>query len=146
METSLPDIGGFFNPSWVGAWNWVDSCFIAFDVGDNLEFIFMENEKSNNTLIVLVVIIVIFLFWFSDNKKLENRIDQLSSENEQLLDKNYELEQKVDDYADALYQANDNIENLDNQIENAQYSAWSTYQEMGFAIDELYTLRTVDVP
>jgi hypothetical protein len=50
------------------------------------------------------------------------------------------------DLADAEYyldQANTSIEEANSYIEDAQSYAWSTYEEMGYALESMSTVETV---
>jgi len=61
-----------------------------------------------------------------------------------LKEKNSLLSDELSEYQYALSQANQNIEEANSIIEDAQSYAWSTYQEMGDALDNLYTVDTVE--
>lgn len=52
----------------------------------------------------------------------------------------------IDEYSSALEQANYNIEDANSSIEDAQSAAWSTYEDMGYALDNLETVDTVSDP
>ena len=54
------------------------------------------------------------------------------------------LEDDLDEAKSNLEEANDNIEEANANIENAQGYAWSSYTEMGYALDDLQTVNTVD--
>lgn len=64
----------------------------------------------------------------------------------QIKEENRELEDTVDSYQSALSEANDNIESANSMIEDAQGYAWSSYEEMGYALDDLSTVDTVSEP
>ena len=55
-------------------------------------------------------------------------------------------EDLIYEYRSALSEANDNIEEANSVIEEAQWHAWSDYYDMGYALDNLYTVDTVDGP
>lgn len=57
-----------------------------------------------------------------------------------------ELENLVNDYSYALQRANDNIDEANSMIEDAQGYAWSSYEEMGYALDSLTTVDTISDP
>lgn len=52
----------------------------------------------------------------------------------------------IETYRYALEEANYKIEDLNYMIEDAQGYAWGDYDEMGEALDRLYTEYTVDDP
>lgn len=88
-----------------------------------------ENEDRNSmrSFIVVLIIIVIILV-----------LDRISV--------NRMLDNTVRDYYNALMDANSEIEELNSSIENAQSYTWSSYEEMGAALDELYTVATIPNP
>lgn len=51
-----------------------------------------------------------------------------------------------DDYVSSLERAISNVEEANNQIGDAQNHAWSSYDEMGEALDNLYEVEEVDDP
>ncbi|MFA5778439.1 MAG: hypothetical protein WC870_03075 [Candidatus Paceibacterota bacterium] len=51
-----------------------------------------------------------------------------------------------DDYVSSLERAISNVEEANNQIGDAQGYAWSSYNEMGEALDNLYEVNEVDDP
>lgn len=51
-----------------------------------------------------------------------------------------------DDYSYALEEAASSIEEANSQIAYAQGYAWSSYDEMGEALDDLYEVSEVDDP
>ena len=87
-------------------------------------------EKYNK---ILVFILIIFLLILGQKYKT------LKSENEN-------LSGLVDEYDYSLRQANDNIDEANSIIEDAQGYAWSSYEEMGEALDNLTTVDTVSEP
>lgn len=90
----------------------------------------MENENKYKTLLFALLVIFIFSWLKYNNLKEENII----------------LTDQVDEYQYALDQANENIDEANSMIENAQGYAWSSYQEMGEALDNLETVDTVSQP
>lgn len=82
-------------------------------------------EKESGYKIALVVLLVIV---FLGNFQLQNLKHQLRA------------------YQSALRDANENIEEANSVIEEAQSYAWSNYDEMGDALDNLYTVDTVSDP
>jgi hypothetical protein len=77
----------------------------------------MEKETPNNYLVWIFGVLLLICWQKSDN----------------LNDDNLRLESIVDEYQSALEEANSNIE-------NAQSYAWSDYEEMGYALDNLQTV------
>lgn len=56
------------------------------------------------------------------------------------------LESRLDDYSSALGEANDNIDEANSYIEDAKSSAWSSYEDMGNALENLQTVSNVSEP
>jgi methyl-accepting chemotaxis protein len=82
-------------------------------------------------LIIAVLIIILLI--------LGQKYKAQKAENEQ-------LSGLVDEYSDSLRQANDNIEEANSYIEDAQGYAWSSYQEMGEALENLTAVDTISEP
>lgn len=82
-------------------------------------------EKGNGWIFILLVILSVW-FW-RDHHNLTNRVESLQ-------DKVADLDNKANSYSDALDQANSNIE-------DAQSYAWSSYDDMGYALDNLETVE-----
>ncbi|OGZ67096.1 MAG: hypothetical protein A3D35_01540 [Candidatus Staskawiczbacteria bacterium RIFCSPHIGHO2_02_FULL_34_9] len=80
-------------------------------------------------LIILIITVVWISFLYGDIKELKSEIDSSNY----LYDN---CSNRLIDYQDALQEANYNIE-------NAQSYAWSSYYDMGYALDDL---QTVDEP
>jgi hypothetical protein len=80
----------------------------------------------DNKWAVVGLIIMSLLFW-KDHKELNNEINGLS-------DQVVNLEYERNSYESALDQANLNIE-------DAQSYAWSSYDDMGYALDNLETVN-----
>lgn len=94
-------------------------------------------EKGKGWIFILLVILSIW-FW-RDHHNLTSRVESLQDEVADLGD-------KVNSYSDALDQANSNIEEANSNIEDAQGYAWSSYEEMGQALDDLVTVDIVPEP
>lgn len=92
-------------------------------------------EKKSNILTYILVGLLIFSF-FQYNK--------LQKKNERLTNQVSSYEDALDDANSNIEEANSTIEDLNSGIENAQGYAWSTYDDMGSAIDDLTTGDTVD--
>ena len=82
-------------------------------------------EKGNRWIFILLVILSIW-FW-RDHHNLTSRVESLQ-------DEVADLDDKANSYSDALDQANSNIE-------DAQSYAWSSYDDMGYALDNLETVE-----
>lgn len=82
-------------------------------------------KKGNGWIFILLVILSIW-FW-RDHHNLTSRIESLQ-------DEVADLDDKTNSYSDALDQANSNIE-------DAQSYAWSSYDDMGDALDNLETVE-----
>lgn len=81
---------------------------------------------NKNLYIFLFIILSIFLLNnIAENNRLKNRIEN---------------------YDRALDEANDNIETCNSFIEDAQSYTWSTYEDMGQALDSLEKVDTVSNP
>ncbi len=90
----------------------------------------MEDENKYKILFFILLIILIFGWLKYNNLKEENAT----------------LTNRVDAYQSALQQANENIDEANSIIEDAQNYAWSSYEEMGNALDNLTTVDTVSEP
>lgn len=93
----------------------------------------MEKEQFK-TIIFIVILVAGIWLWKNHNTIviLESQIDEYQSQ--------------LDEYQYALDEANNNIEEANSYIEDAQGYAWSSYDEMGWALDNLTTVETVDEP
>ena len=90
----------------------------------------MENNKKYSYIIAILIVVLLIL---------GQKYKTLKSENE-------DLTSLVDDYDYSLTQANDNIEEANSMLEDAQGYAWSSYDEMGQALENLTTVDTVRRP
>ena len=77
--------------------------------------------------ILLILLILITIFYWQQNEDLKSKLSDLQDEVSNLVNER-------DSYIDALEQANSNIE-------DAQYSAWETYDDMGYALENLETVN-----
>jgi hypothetical protein len=89
------------------------------------------------------LIIIITLLWILYNYTVINRLNEEKSNLETRIQG---CEYRVDDYRSALEEANNNIEEVNLIIEDAQGYVWSSYDEMGEALDNLSTVETIDEP
>lgn len=86
----------------------------------------MEEGKAGYTIIIIIALILGFFLYREINElKQKNLISEELYEN---------CSSRLVDYQDALQEANDNIE-------NAQSYAWSSYDDMGYALDDLQTVN-----
>jgi hypothetical protein len=76
---------------------------------------------------LFVVLIILSVWFWRDHHKLTGRIQTLQDEVS-------DLDYKVNSYSDALEQANSNID-------DAKGYAWSSYEDMGYALDNLETVE-----
>ncbi len=76
-------------------------------------------EKDNNNWILTILVVLLILAW-SKQHKAKVEIARLHSQ--------------VSSYEDKLEEANSNIE-------DAQSYAWSSYDDMGYALDNLETVN-----
>ncbi len=90
----------------------------------------LEEQNKYRWTIGILIILIIFLWIRSNN--LEKQAAA--------------LEALVSDYSSALQDANHNIEEANSIIEDAQSYAWSSYEDMGNALDSLSTVDTVSEP
>jgi len=89
-------------------------------------------EKESGYKIAVVVFIIILFF--------------LNSQYKEVKEENIILRESISQYQSALSEANDNIEEANSIIEDAQGYAWSSYEDMGYALDNLSTVDTVSEP
>lgn len=90
----------------------------------------MEENKSNKWLFVVIILVVVIFLQLNKINKIKEDIARLESNNDEL--------------SYALDEANGNIEQANSSIEDAQDYAWSSYNDMGYALDNLETVDTVD--
>lgn len=100
----------------------------------------MEDNKSKRILIFVIIVLSIIIFIQF------GRINKTQQENELLDDEISSLEDINDELYYALDEANTNIEQANSNIEEAQYYTWESYDEMGYALESLETVDTVDSP
>ncbi len=91
----------------------------------------MKSKK----LIIYALIIFFALSWMKQYKTIEQQKNTIAHQ-----------EDLISEYDDALDEANDNIDDANSIIEDAQGAAWSSYEDMGYALDNLYTVDTVSKP
>jgi len=89
-------------------------------------------------LFFYVLIVVLLMGWL--------KYKDLRRENFALLGEANECRDQVSEYQDSLSQANQNIEEANSYIEDAQSYTWSSYEDMGYALDNLQTVDTVSEP
>ena len=91
-------------------------------------------EEKFKTITFIAIMAVGILFW-NNHRTITNLRSEVS-----------EYKGELYDYEDALDEANSNIEDANLYIEDAQSYAWSSYDDMGDALDNLTTVDTVDKP
>lgn len=74
-----------------------------------------------------ILLIVVSIWFWSDHRSLSEEVSRLNDQIDS-------LDYKVSTYSDALDEANSNIE-------DAQSYAWSSYNDMGDALDNLKTVE-----
>ncbi len=90
----------------------------------------METNKGYK-IATFALLVVLFFLYHSYQKSQEE---------------NSRLSSKLYGYISALSEANDNIDQANSMIEDAQSYAWSDYEEMGYALENLSTVDTVYEP
>ena len=86
-------------------------------------------------VLIYGVVIFLVLSWMNQYKTIEHQEDTIARQ-----------EDLLSEYEDALDEANDNIDEANSMIEDAQWQAWSSYEDMGYALDNLYTVDTISKP
>lgn len=84
------------------------------------------------SIVGVIVGLTLGYFIFNDSKSIERAYGQ--------------CEVVRDDYVTSLERANETIDELNNQIEDAQSNAWASYQEMGEVLENLQTMYQEDDP
>lgn len=92
--------------------------------------------------VVLVIILIAGIWLWNDHQE----INKLKSENSALESDNRYLTMRANNFSDALDEANNNIEEGNTNIINAQSAMWGTYDDMGYALEELTQIDTVSSP
>ena len=90
----------------------------------------MEKESNYKVAAVILLVVVFFLNYQYRKERKDNLI----------------LQDRLSEYQSALNYANENIEEANSIIEDAQSYAWSDYYDMGYALDDMYTVDTVSEP
>ncbi len=89
-------------------------------------------ETKYNFKVIAILLAIMLFFSYTSGRSLHR--------------KNVILEDRISQYQSALSQANDNIDEANSYIEDAQGYAWSSYDDMGYALDNLSTVSTVSEP
>jgi len=99
----------------------------------------MEENNGQVWIIVFLVGALVWAIFFHQNtyegqtaEEWFNEYDYQASQNEE--------------YKNALEEANNNIDEANSMIEEAKWYSWERYEEMGDALDSLYTIDTVSEP
>jgi len=95
----------------------------------------MEGKNSSIAHIVVGIIIGFILAAILLNSESEKKYSYIES-----------CEELVSEYQEKLQQANETIENLNYEIEEAKSNAWESYYDMGEALDNLETADTIPEP
>jgi hypothetical protein len=90
----------------------------------------MEEEQFKT--IIFIIILVAGIWLWQDQKAITDLKSQV-----------VDYQNEADDCRYALDEANSNIDEANSYIEDAQSYAWSSYDEMGWALDNLTTVNTV---
>lgn len=99
----------------------------------------MKDFVQKNSGWVIIILIGVIIWGV-------NARNQLIEENDLLISEADHLQTRLSNYEDALSQANDNISEANSAIEEAQGYAWSSYEEMGGALENLQTVDEVSTP
>ena len=89
-------------------------------------------EKESSYKIIAIILAILLFFSYTNSHSLGK--------------KNIILEDRLSEYQSALSEANDNIEEANSTIEDARGYAWSSYHDMGSALENLSTVDTVQEP
>jgi len=90
----------------------------------------MENNDSKNWLTIIFIIAFVWAIFFHKDKYEGLTAEDWFYEYDYQIARNEELESRLSEYQDAFQEANDNIE-------EAKWYAWESYEEMGEALDYL---------
>lgn len=93
----------------------------------------MENENRNYWLTIILVIALVWAIFFQKDKYEGQTAEEWFYEYDYQIAINEELENMLSEYQDALQEANDNID-------EAKWYTWESYNEMGEALDNLETI------
>jgi len=99
----------------------------------------MDEKQELKAIIGAIILIV--LLWTWQNYRV---INNLKEENTKLESQVEEQLDQINDYRDALDQANSNIDEANSEIEEAQGYVWGNYHDMGTALENLYTIDTIN--
>lgn len=88
----------------------------------------MDEGIGGFSVILIIAVIWLGISVHSQNKKIE------------------QLKNTIEDCDSAVTDANQTIDDLNSGIEDAQWNAWSDYDSMGDALDNLTTGDTVSNP
>lgn len=138
-KTNLNNEGQQFEESILDEWE-EDEVDSEFEIGRLYNEI---NEVKRNYKVIIFFIIftmgILTIFLYGENRELDKTRDSLA----QSL---YNCQLDLDNCRLALEEANNNIEEASSIIEEAQGYSWSSYEDMGNALDNLYTVDTVSEP
>lgn len=96
-------------------------------------------EENHNWWIWILIIIIVWSIFFHKQK-----YEGMTAK--EWYNKNLYTQETLQDYKDALEEANNNIEEVNYSIEDAQGMAWESYDDMGYTLENLTTVDTVSEP
>ncbi|KKS52542.1 MAG: hypothetical protein UV19_C0018G0003 [Parcubacteria group bacterium GW2011_GWA2_42_28] len=91
-----------------------------------------DNDKSPWFIIILVIMLIWSIFFYKDKYEGQTA-EEWFNEYDYQVAVNENLESRLSDYQDVLQEANNNID-------EAKWYAWESYDEMGEALDNLDTV------
>lgn len=97
-------------------------------------------EENNNSWWIWILIIAVVWSLFFHKQKYEGMTA------EEWYNENSSTQETLQNYKDALEEANNNIEEANSNIEDAQGMAWESYDDMGYTLEDLNTVDTVSEP
>lgn len=89
--------------------------------------------EENNKWLIIVLIILSIWFW-RDHHNLKKQLAETQNELSYCKD-------SLDESENNLNQCSESLDQVNSNIEDAQSSAWSSYEDMGDAIDNLETVN-----
>ncbi|MCS6806844.1 MAG: hypothetical protein RMM98_17160 [Acidobacteriota bacterium] len=104
-------------------------------MGINMEDRYSNPKGSTVGLWILIIVSLVLPFSLSTCERIED-MENVKAQ----------LESKLEKYEESLQQANQAIEEVNAAIEEARGAAWTSFEEMGEALDKLYTVETIREP
>lgn len=93
----------------------------------------MKDGNGKHLLTIVLVIALVWAIFFHKDKYEDQTAEEWFNEYDFQVAVNEELKSSLSDYQDALQEANDNID-------EAKWYTWESYDEMGEALDNLDTV------